>query len=110
MQDRVAKFGHAIRLRRERQGLSLPELGRRSGLTPNYIGTVEHGKRDPSLTTVVALTQGLGVPPGEPFGDVKPLGPHGMQFALMFHNAAPKVQVIMLKVMHVLAAAQWKQK
>jgi transcriptional regulator with XRE-family HTH domain len=56
-------FGKEVRRRREALGLTLEELAERAGLTPNYVGTVETGKRDPSLSTVLALAKGLRVPP-----------------------------------------------
>src|SRR5688500_3137968 len=61
-------FCREVRRRREALGLTLDELAKRSGLTPNYIGTIENKLRDPSLSTARNLAKGLGVPLGELFG------------------------------------------
>ncbi len=54
-----------VRRRRHAQGLTLEALGAGSGLTPNYIGGIETGQRDPSLSTMRKLAAGLGAPLGE---------------------------------------------
>jgi transcriptional regulator with XRE-family HTH domain len=60
-------FGAEVRRRRESLGMTLEVLAERAGLTPNYVGTIEAGERDPSLTTIVGLAQGLGISPAELF-------------------------------------------
>jgi transcriptional regulator with XRE-family HTH domain len=60
-------FCKEVRRRREALGLTLDELAKRSGLTPNYIGTIENELRDPSLSTARNLAKGLGVSLGELF-------------------------------------------
>lgn len=45
--------------------MTLQMLAKRSGLTANFIGTVENGKRNPSLSTVFSLSKGMNVNPGE---------------------------------------------
>lgn len=61
-------FCREVRRRREALGLTLDELAKRSGLTPNYIGTIENELRDPSLSTARNLARGLGIPLGDLFG------------------------------------------
>jgi transcriptional regulator with XRE-family HTH domain len=56
-------FGKVVSRRHETFGFTLEQLVERAELTPNYVGTVETGKRDPSLSTVLALAKGLHVPP-----------------------------------------------
>ena len=48
---------HELRLKR---GLSLSKLGRASGLDMTFIHNLEHGKRQPTLTTIFALAKALG--------------------------------------------------
>lgn len=64
-------FGTEVRRRRRAAKLTLEDLAERASLTPNYLGTIETGKRDPSLSTVLALAKALKVRPGELLG---PLG------------------------------------
>jgi transcriptional regulator with XRE-family HTH domain len=60
--------GREVRRRRHAQGMTLHALSAGSGLTPNYIGEIEAGKRDPSITAVEKLASGLGAPLGELLG------------------------------------------
>jgi transcriptional regulator with XRE-family HTH domain len=43
------------------RGLTLDALADVAGLTPNFIGGVEDGRRNPSLTSMARSTKGLGV-------------------------------------------------
>lgn len=85
-------FCSEIRRRRLAAGLTLEQLAERSGLTPNYIGTIENGKRDPSLSTVMAIAAGLAVQPGELFGGVPGLSPAGMEAAQLYEKVTPELQ------------------
>jgi len=87
-----ANFGHEVRRRREARGLTLEIFAERSGLTPNYIGSVEIGKRDPSLSTILALAKGLGIRPGEFFGTIPDLTPTAEEAAHIFDQMPPDVQ------------------
>lgn len=73
------EFGKELRRRREEAGLSRRALAKRAGLTPNYIGGIETGKRDPSLSTVVALGKGLSISPGELVGGLGKLSPEAIE-------------------------------
>ncbi len=94
-----ADLGREVRRRREASGLTLEQLAIRSGLTPNYIGTIETGKRDPSLTTIQSLARGLGIQPGELFGGVDQLGPAGLEAGLLFDSAPSEVQGAVLQIL-----------
>ena len=52
-------FGRALRLRRERQGLSQEELGFASEIHRTYISELERGLKNPSLTTIARLAAAL---------------------------------------------------
>jgi transcriptional regulator with XRE-family HTH domain len=97
----AAAEGKEVRRRREALGLTLEVLAERAGLTPNYVGTVENGKRDPSLSTILALAKGLHVPPAELLG-VKELGPAGVEAGRLFEAAAPDVQDAVLKLLRAV--------
>jgi transcriptional regulator with XRE-family HTH domain len=45
-------LGRENRRRRKAQGFTLDRLGEAAGLTSNYIGNIEAGQRDPSLSSV----------------------------------------------------------
>lgn len=85
-------FGQEVRRRREGMAMTLETLSERSKLTPNYIGSVEIGKRDPSLTTVLALAKGLGVRPGELFASAEGMTPQTAEAAQYFDMAPLEVQ------------------
>jgi transcriptional regulator with XRE-family HTH domain len=95
-------FGREIRRRREALGLTIEQLAERAELSPNYVGTVETGKRDPSLSTVLALAKGLHVPPAELFGGVKELGSAGVEAGRLFEAAAPDVQGAVLRLLRAV--------
>lgn len=56
-------FGMHLRQLREAQGLTLEELAEVSGMSFRGIVYIEHGRRNPSLTTILALARGLKVAP-----------------------------------------------
>ncbi len=96
-------FGHEVRRRRLALGLTLEQLAERSSLTPNYIGTVEHGQRDPSLSTVLALARGLGVMAGELLGGIGQAGPLGLEAARLIEAQPPDVQEATLELLRSMA-------
>jgi transcriptional regulator with XRE-family HTH domain len=84
-------------------GLTLEQLAERSSLTPNYIGTVENGRRDPSLSTVLALAKGLGVPAGELLGSTGEQGTTSSEAAALLESLSPDHQAALLELLRVLA-------
>ncbi|WP_344410634.1 helix-turn-helix transcriptional regulator [Streptomyces viridochromogenes] len=52
-----------LRRLREGQGLTLEELADRSGMSFRGLVYIEHGRRNPSLTTLLNLARGLHVSP-----------------------------------------------
>jgi transcriptional regulator with XRE-family HTH domain len=58
-------LGDAIRLSRERLGLSQEELSAASDIHLTHIGGLERGVRNPSYATLVRLSRALEVRPGE---------------------------------------------
>lgn len=65
--DRASRaFGDRMRELRKRQGeMSQDALARETDIHPTSIGRLERGGREPKLTTILRLAQGLGVEPGE---------------------------------------------
>ncbi|MEV8548618.1 helix-turn-helix transcriptional regulator [Streptomyces glaucescens] len=52
-----------LRRLREGQGLTLEELADRSGMSFRGLVYIEHGRRNPSLITLLNLARGLHVSP-----------------------------------------------
>lgn len=95
----VSSFAVEVRRRREKLGLTLEELAVRSNLTPNYIGTIEHGKRDPSLSTVLAIARGLRIHPSELFGGIDRLSQPATEAGQLFDVVTPDVQEAVLQLL-----------
>ena len=57
-------FGVVVRRLRLAAGLTQEELSFKAGLQRNYISSIELGEKQPSLTTIIKLSQALGLKPG----------------------------------------------
>ena len=55
-------FGATVRLYRGKAGYSQEELADRAGIHRTYIGGIERGERNPTLTMIHRLARALGVP------------------------------------------------
>lgn len=64
---KINGFGKAVRDARTAAGLSQEELAHRSGLDRSYIGGVERGERNPTLSVIEKIAEGLGVSLAELF-------------------------------------------
>lgn len=53
---------HALQVIRERSGLSVSELARRSGVSQPHLSNIETGRRGTSPAVVRALAHALAVP------------------------------------------------
>jgi len=80
-------------------GMTLEQLAEASKLTPNYIGTIENGKRDPSLSTVQALAKGLRLNPAELFGGLQDLSAAATEAGILFEGATSDVQEAVLQLL-----------
>jgi transcriptional regulator with XRE-family HTH domain len=92
-------FGDELRRRREALGLTLKQFAKRCVLTPNYIGTIENGYRDPSLSTIHAIAKGFGIHPGELLGGVRGLSPAGYEAARKLDRASPEIREAILMLL-----------
>jgi transcriptional regulator with XRE-family HTH domain len=61
-------FGRAIREIRHELGISQEELALRADIQRSYLGGIERGERNPSLTNIVKIAQALDVEPSEILG------------------------------------------
>lgn len=57
----LGALGYLVRQRRIALGISQEELGLRANLDRTYISGVERGVRNPSLTAIVSLANGLNI-------------------------------------------------
>lgn len=57
----IRALGYLVRQYRIEQEISQEELGLRANLDRTYISGVERGVRNPSLTALVSLANGLGI-------------------------------------------------
>jgi transcriptional regulator with XRE-family HTH domain len=60
-----AALGDAIRISRQKLGLSQEELASRADLHITHLGGLERGVRNPSYATLVRLSRALKLRPGE---------------------------------------------
>ena len=56
-----ALFGKRLREQRKMNGWTLEQFAEKAGISPNYIGDIERGKKLPSLETFIRMVEVLGV-------------------------------------------------
>ncbi|MCE7936297.1 XRE family transcriptional regulator [Candidatus Saccharibacteria bacterium CPR2] len=59
----LINFGKQVQKRREFLGLNKSELADNAGLDRTYIGGIERGERNPTLTTMYKLAKALQLKP-----------------------------------------------
>jgi len=101
--ETVLAFGREVRRRRHAQGLTLDALAAGSGLTSGYIGTIEAGQRDCSLSTMEKLAAGLGAPLGELLG-MPDMTPDAIEAARVLSVLPPEVREPIVGALRTLAA------
>jgi transcriptional regulator with XRE-family HTH domain len=58
-------FGRTVRMYRKRAGHSQEELADRAKIHRTYIGGIERGERNPTLTMIHRLAKALGILPSQ---------------------------------------------
>jgi len=53
------RLGAAVRLRRKKLTITQEELAERAGVSKNYVGTVERGEQELSVTLLIQFADGL---------------------------------------------------
>lgn len=66
------QIGQQLRVRRESSGISLRELARRLGVSPSALSQIETGKSRPSVSTLYAIVNELGMSLDELFDQLAP--------------------------------------
>jgi transcriptional regulator with XRE-family HTH domain len=70
--DVRAAFGQRVRELRTKRGLSQEQLAARADLHWTYVSSIERGRRDPGLRTVVRIAVALGVTASDLMRDLTP--------------------------------------
>lgn len=90
------EIGNRIRLHRERAGRTQTVIAGLSGISADYLGQIERGRKTPSAGVLRALATALGVPVGALLGDRTPStaaldssGGERLALALMTGGGAP---------------------
>lgn len=92
-------FGREIRRRRRALKWSIEVLAERADLAAKYIGTIENGHRDPSLSTIDAIANGLGAEPSALIGGLPHLRPESLELGRRFDRASPDIQRAALMIL-----------
>ena len=82
-------FGRRMRKHRRARDLTLEEAAALAGLSPNYLGSIELGKRDPSFSTIIAIAKALRVSPDDLVGPVSEISPAILELARLFDSIGP---------------------
>ncbi len=61
IRNTIEEMGKSLRERREMLGLLQPQLGAIAGISTRTIQLVEAGKANPSIKTILQLTDALGL-------------------------------------------------
>ncbi len=57
------KFGRVVRRLRMERGLSQEDFAAKADLHRTYMGGIERGERNPTLSTMLRIAKALGLPP-----------------------------------------------
>ena len=55
-------FGQRLREQRQNQGLTMEQLAEKANLSTNFIGAIERGLKEPSLSTLISILNALDIP------------------------------------------------
>jgi len=100
--ERILALGRELRRRRQARGLSLDGLGEAAGLTPNYVGSIELGKRDPSLSTMIRIAQAMSLEIGELLG-LPGMTADAIEAALLLSALPAQVRAPVVSALQALA-------
>jgi len=98
----VADLCGGLRRRREELGLTLDELANRADLSPNYLGAIELGRRDPSIASIRAIADALRISVAQLFGLPQTLSSRALQLARLFDSSPKEQQAALLLVLYAL--------
>lgn len=85
--DETTTIGPTLKARRDAVGWTQEHLADRSGVSADYIGRLERGKRTGSLDIIVKLARALDCDPGDLTGKTNRVDPAGDASVLAVRNA-----------------------
>src|SRR5580693_6328876 len=65
----LTSIGDCLRAVREQQGLTLEQVAELSGISKSHLSRLESSERQPSVASLLALSDAYGVPVGVLFGE-----------------------------------------
>src|ERR1700692_3889476 len=65
----VTSIGDCLRATRETRGLTLEQAAESSGISKSHLSRLESSERQPSVASLLALSDAYGVPVGVLFGE-----------------------------------------
>ena len=65
----LATIGDCLRAARETRGLTLEQAAELSGISKSHLSRLESSERQPSVASLLALSDAYGVPVGALFGE-----------------------------------------
>jgi transcriptional regulator with XRE-family HTH domain len=71
----LASIGESLRAVREQQGLTLEEAAALSGVSKSHLSRLESSERQPSVSSLLALSAAFGVTVGALFGETQGAAP-----------------------------------
>ncbi len=99
------RFGQEVRRRRRALGLTLEALAGRCDLTPHHLSSIETGKTDLRLSTLLAIAKALGrIPPGHLLGAPDDgLSPAALEAARLYDAAPEEVRDAIAAILRATA-------
>lgn len=76
------RIGEAVRIYRERNGISLKQFGEALGISPQAVSKWEHGTTYPDITMIPAIAELLGVSVASLFGEEPASAPPNEQWSI----------------------------
>ncbi len=69
--DKKQMIGARIKEVRNKKGLTQEQLSEKMEINPKYLSSIERGNENPTLNTLIKLSESLGVDLGEIFGFIQ---------------------------------------
>ena len=69
--DLKEMIGSRIQEIRTKKGITQDQLSEKVGISPKYLSSIERGKENPTLKTILSLADSLGVKPDEFFNNLE---------------------------------------
>ncbi len=98
-------LGQEIRRRRKGRDWTLERLAEESGLSAHYLSNLENDGRDPSLSSIEAVSRALGAEPADLLGGVKDVHPEAADAARVYETLPKDAQALVLALMRMLSSS-----